>query len=191
MKELPSRNVASIVTLIFTVIISLSSFFSYSIEGTPVPVVLQNMMCVLAACILGGTQGAGSVGLFLVAGALGLPIFSNTSAGLQAFSEPTGGYILGYFFASLITGQIIGKPSVEEKTPIAKIAMGAIVGYIIIYILGIMQYINASSLDIQEALNYSVLPFLPYDGVKLIITVIISARMRPLIASYISKHSAQ
>ena len=57
----------------------------------PIPIVLQNALAVLAGLLLGPLFGGLSVLLFLVAGAVGLPVFSGGSGGFAVFAGPTGG----------------------------------------------------------------------------------------------------
>ncbi len=189
MKELKRNKTSSTVTLLLAALISLSSFVSIPILGTNIPLVLQNMLCVLAGCLLGGIQGSGATGLFLVAGSLGLPIFSGNAGGIAVITGPTGGYILGYFFASLLAGQIAGKPNKEEATPISKIAMGASLGFVIIYVFGTIQYMTNADIDIQEAIDICIIPFLPYDAVKLLLTVLLSIKLRPIIAKNLTQNN--
>ena len=56
----------SVFTALFAALIAVSGFISVPLPGTPVPIVLQNMMPVLAGALLGGIQGAGATGLFLL-----------------------------------------------------------------------------------------------------------------------------
>ncbi len=188
MKEIQQKKKtqSSFLTLIFAILISLSGFVSISIQGSSIPLGIQNMLIVLAGSSLGGIQGAGATGLFLVAGALGLPVFLGNESGIASLISTNGGFILGYFFASLVTGIIITKPNTEEKTPIARILIGSAIGFIIIYAFGTMQYMRIAQASINEAVLVCITPFLKYDAIKLVVATIISVRLRPFIAKYIS-----
>lgn len=83
-----------------------------SIPVKPVPFTLQTMMVVLAGAFLGSRNGAYSQIVYLTIGALGLPVFAQTSDGLIGFARllgPTGGYLLAFPAAAFITGLIIEK----------------------------------------------------------------------------------
>ncbi len=189
MKEIKQKNktLASVFTALFAALIAVSGFISIPIPVSVVPIVLQNMMPVLAGSLLGGIQGAGATGLFLVAGALGLPVFSGGSGGLAHILGPTGGFLIGYFFASLVAGTLIGKATEEKKTPLPKIISSVLIGFIVIYIPGILQFMNLTESTITEALALCVIPFLPGDGIKLVLTVILAHKLRPVIARYVSQ----
>ena len=134
----------SVFTALFAALIAVSGFISVPLPGTPVPIVLQNMMPVLAGALLGGIQGAGATGLFLLAGILGLPVFSGGRSGLAHLLGPTGGFCIGYFIAAGATGFYIGKPSLNQKTSIVKIIGGSILGFVLIYIPGLAQFIKVT-----------------------------------------------
>ena len=76
----------SVFTALFAALIAVSGFIAVPLPGSPVPIVLQNMMPILAAALLGGIQGAGAAGLFLLAGIAGLPVFSGGHSGMAGMS---------------------------------------------------------------------------------------------------------
>lgn len=188
MSSLVSRQmgIQSVFTALFAAIIAVCGFISIPIPGTPLPIVLQNMMPILAGALLNGVQGAGATGLFLLAGALGLPVFSGGSGGIGAILGPTGGFLIGYFIAALVTGLYIGKASIKVKTPIHKIIVGCLLGFIVLYIPGVSQFMVVTQRTFAEALTLTIIPYLPGDAIKLILTVILSIKLRPVIARYLS-----
>jgi len=99
MKQKP---VKSVFTALFAAIICAGSVIAIPIG--PVPITLQNAFAIMAGLLLGPLQGAGAVGLFLLAGALGLPVFSGGKGGLAIITGPTGGYLAGYFIGALVAG---------------------------------------------------------------------------------------
>ena len=72
----------------------------------PVPIVLQNLFVMLAALLLGGRWGFISVCVYLLAGAVGLPVFAGGTGGLGKFVGPTGGYLIGFAIAAYLIGTI-------------------------------------------------------------------------------------
>ena len=179
----------SVFTALFAALIAVSGFISVPLPGTPVPIVLQNMMPVLAGALLGGIQGAGATGLFLLAGILGLPVFSGGRSGLAHLLGPTGGFCIGYFIAAGATGFYIGKPSLNQKTSIVKIIGGCILGFVLIYIPGLAQFIKVKHKSLTEALALACIPYLPGDAVKAALTVILAVKLRPVTARYLQSNS--
>src|SRR4030043_2190183 len=72
----------------------------------PVPILLSTLFVLLAGLLLGSRWGLASMGLYLLVGAIGIPVFAGGKGGLAHFFGPTGGYLLGYVLASWITGFI-------------------------------------------------------------------------------------
>ena len=66
----------------------------------PVPIVLQNVLCILTAVLLGGIFAGAPAALFLLAGLIGLPVYSGGSSGIGVWMGPTGGFLLGYLLLS-------------------------------------------------------------------------------------------
>jgi biotin transport system substrate-specific component len=187
----------SVFVALFAALIAVTCFVAVPAGPLGVPIVLQNMFVLLAGTVLGSVQGAAATGLFMAAGALGLPVFSGGHGGPAALAAPSGGYIVGYFFGSLAAGMILGRPAVMEKATAkqyTKIAGAALVGMGIIYFFGtgrlaqiIMRNNSLSPVQaIMPAITAGVLPYLVGDIIKLIILIPLTARLRPLAARYIN-----
>jgi len=74
----------------------------------PVPMTMQSYMVLVLGMALGPRLGPAAVAVYLAQGAIGLPVFAGTpekGIGLAYMAGPTGGYLLGFFVAAVITGQ--------------------------------------------------------------------------------------
>lgn len=152
-----------------TLLIALSGQISILLPFTPVPIALQSHVCLLMAALLGRRLGSVSVALFLMMGALGLPVFSLGGAGLPILLGPRGGYLIGYLLATWITGTMIERKrfSTAHPTPAFKtMAMG--VGTVVIYACGLPQL--ALFVGASQVFLLGMLPFLAGDLVKLFIS---------------------
>ena len=78
-------------------------------------IVLQNILCILCAVLLGGVWGGAPTALFLLAGLIGLPVYSGGSGGIAVWLGPTGGFLPGYLLGAIAAGFIAGRPRIEEK----------------------------------------------------------------------------
>ncbi|MFH2130143.1 MAG: biotin transporter BioY, partial [bacterium] len=87
---------------LFAALISAGAFMAIPIG--PVPIVLQNMFVLLAGVLLGWKWGAASVLIYLLAGAVGFPVFSAGRGGVAHLLGPTGGYLLSYIPAVIVAG---------------------------------------------------------------------------------------
>ena len=80
-----------------------------------IPIVLQNVLCILTGAIIGGIFGGAPTALFLIAGLIGLPVYSGGTSGVAVWMGPTGGFLPGYLIGAIVAGFIAGRPSVMEK----------------------------------------------------------------------------
>ncbi|MDR2182111.1 MAG: biotin transporter BioY, partial [Treponema sp.] len=102
-------------TALFAALIAAGAFISFPLPFSPVPVVLQNFFAVLSGLVLGPVRGSAAVALYLLAGALGLPVFAGAAGGIAHFAGPTGGFLAGYLLAGLAAGLIAGKPRKRDS----------------------------------------------------------------------------
>lgn len=143
----------------------------------PVPIVLQNLFVMLAGLLLGGRWGLTSVGVYLLAGAVGLPVFAGGTGGIGKFIGPTGGYLLGFAAAAYV----IGKISERGKGLVAIDVLAMILGTIIIYGLGVSWLKVVTGMSITKAVTVGMLPFLFGDALKIAAAIPIARALRPII----------
>ena len=179
-----TTSFSSVIVAMYGAIICASCFIVIPL-GT-VPFVLQNMLAIMAGAIFGFPQGAAAVGLFMAAGALGVPVFSGGKGGLAILLGPTGGFILGYFIGAMICGFIAKTPKADEcafeKKKIFRLFIAGLLGFIFSYVPGIIQFMKSTSMPLSTTLATCVIPFIPVDIIKLIIMVPLSAKLRPTAA---------
>jgi biotin transport system substrate-specific component len=143
----------------------------------PVPIVLQNLFVFLSGLLLGPRWGAASIGVYLMAGALGLPVFAGGVGGIGRFAGPTGGYLLGYLPAVYVIGWI----SKKSKGRAAEDVLAMVCGSIIIYACGVSWLKILSGLTLAKTLAVGMYPFILGDGVKIAAAVPIAKALRPII----------
>lgn len=123
-------------------IICVSCFFKIPLG--PVPVVLQNAVCVLTGVLLGSYLGGAPTALWLVAGLIGLPVYSGGTGGIGVWAGPTGGFLPGYLIGAIVAGFIAGRPSVEQKKPdavtVIRVTLGMLAGLVILYVPGVIHF---------------------------------------------------
>lgn len=178
----------SLITIISAAIICLGSFIS-SGAGT-IPFTVQNFLVILISCILGGTNGMGAAGIFIVLGTLGLPVFALNNGGLEYLTGNTGGYIAGYFIASIVTGLISHTPFTFERhfnwKYYIRLITACFSGYAIILFSGLFWYMHlineTSTITFAKAFSECVTPFIFADLGKFAVTVPLAVILRPVFA---------
>lgn len=143
-----------------------------SVPMTPVPMTLQSLAVVAAGLVLGWRGGAAAMALYLLVGAVGLPVFSDGGAGLDALTGPTAGYLWSFPFAAAIAGFA---PATKDWRGIA-LAMGAaLLAHAVILGLGAVWL--AQSIGWTEAVTFGVTPFLIGAVVKSAAAVAVCAAL--------------
>ena len=163
-----------------------------------IPVVLQNMLCILCAVLLGGIWAGAPTALFLVAGLVGLPVYSGGSGGIAVWLGPTGGFLPGYLLGAVAAGFIAGRPRIEEKKltqkTVLRVSLAVLAGMIILYIPGVIRFsywATAAGKIPQDktALTYTlaacVIPYIPGDILKIAVAVPVALKLRPVVALYL------
>lgn len=164
---------------LFAALTAVCSFISIPLPFTPVPVNLAALSALLAGGLLGGKYGALSQTVYLLLGALGAPVFHNFTGGLGILAGPTGGYIIGYIAAALLTGWTAGPGRGKPSWRILLPAMAG--GLLACYLLGTVWFMLLTGTGLIAALASCVLPFLPGDAVKILAAGILIKALRPVL----------
>lgn len=171
MKKITDKGKAGMFSAMFTAVICVSGFISFPLPFSPVPLVLQDMMCFLSGILLGPVWGLFSTLLYFVLGLIGLPVFSGGRGGLTAFlTSPTGGFVLGYIAGSFAAALIMLTSGKTKKYILTALA-GAVVAEIIIFLLGTIWFMKITGFDTGDTLAKAVLPFIPGTIVKIIVVI--------------------
>lgn len=145
----------------------------------PVPIVLQNLFVMLTGLLLGSRWGLISIGIYLLAGAVGLPVFAGGTGGIAKFLGPTGGYLLGFAAAVYLIGLI----SERGRGSVAVDVLAMLVGSLVIYATGVGWLKVVTSMSLAKAASVGMLPFLIGDALKIGVAIPIARAVRPLISS--------
>ncbi|PHR23182.1 MAG: BioY family transporter [Desulfotalea sp.] len=145
----------------------------------PVPIVLQNLFVMLAGLLLGARWGMASVGVYLLAGVCGLPVFSGGGAGIGHFFGPTGGYLLSYLPAVFVVGSIA-----ERSTGLFARTVGLVGAHALIFLMGVTWLKVATGMSIAKAMAVGMFPFLIGDVVKIVAAILIARALQPLVAKH-------
>lgn len=153
---------------------------------SPAPISFQVIGVYLAALLLGPLWGGLSFVLYLAAGALGAPVFSNGAAGLGYVMGPTGGFLIGFLIATVVVGAIVhrsAEPRSLSEVPITLQAGALFVGLAIIYLVGAPWLAFANGWSLQTGFVSGAIVFIPGDVVKIAATlaVLTSAEFAELI----------
>lgn len=176
-KENPSRNAVRemVFTAVFAAIIAVCSILSIPIGE--VPVTLQTFAVCLAAAMLGWRRGFLAVLVYLLLGAVGVPVFAGMSGGLGILMGPTGGYLIGFLPAAIIIG-LVAEKTARRALPLTLAMVG---GVLACYAFGTVWFMVVTGTGFIEALLMCVVPFIAFDAVKIAVAVILSNRLSKVV----------
>ncbi len=172
-------------TALFAALIAVCGFISIPVPGTPIPIVLQNMLTVLTGLMLGPVWGTIATVLFLVAGALGLPIFSGGTGGIARLMGPTGGFLFGYTIATLTSGIIAQRPIYGKKTSLIRLIVATVAGFVVMYIPGVIHFMRVMDKTFTQTMTLCVIPYIPGDIVKMVVAILLASKLRISASWYI------
>ena len=141
---------------------------------TPVPVTGQVFAVLLSGILLGHGFGAISMLFYLAAGFAGMPWFTGGQGGLLI--GPTTGYLIGFIPAAALIGWLFEKKRMHN---FLSIMISMIIGILIIYIFGALNFALFMKTSFRTTLTMAVLPFVAFDMMKAIIAAGISKLIIP------------
>lgn len=184
---MPGTGRKTVFTTLFAALTAVCGVIAIPVGVSPAPIVLQNMMTVLSGLLLGPVLGTCSTAVFVLAGVIGLPVFSGGTGGIAKIMGPTGGFIIGYIFASLLAGLVAGKPSQDRKTSAVRLALACALGFVIMYIPGVIHFMRSLGKTFSETMAMCVIPYVPGDIIKAVLSVLVAVKVRKTVALYVFK----
>lgn len=170
----PKSDAAKLATNLVTVVLGtlvITLAAKVNVPVWPVPVTLQSMAVAALAAAFGARIGVATVALYLLEGAMGLPVFA-TGGGLPYLLGPTGGFLLGFLFMAGIIGFAAdrgasGKPMTLFGAMLVGEAVLLALGFAWLLLLsGQAQWIDQTNV-LASAWARAVQPFLVWDVLKL------------------------
>ncbi len=131
---------------------------------TPVPLTGQTFAVLLVGAGLGSLAGTASTILYVAAGALGAPVYADHAHGWHVLSSASGGYLVGFIAAALVTGALAERRWDRRFSS----SLGALLtGNVMIYAFGVTWLAHNLHVNTAKALEYGLYPFVPGDLIKL------------------------
>ena len=172
-----------VMTALMSVVIAVCSWISVPIGS--VPFTLQTFAVFCAMLILGGKKGTFAVLVYILLGAVGIPVFAGFTGGIGIILGTTGGYIVGFLILGLLYWLIdsIAKDDLFSKNNLIIKIIALVIGLLLCYAFGTVWFMQvyakqAEAIDLKTALEWCVIPFLIPDIAKLVIAVIVSENVK-------------
>jgi len=162
--------IAALVTIAGSILLTLSA--RISIPFYPVPLTMTTFVVIGLGLALGPRLGTAAVALYLVQGALGLPVFAGTpekGIGFAYMMGPTGGYLLGYLLAAFTAGTLAERGM--DRSPLTAF-VAALIASAVIYVPGVLWLGALFGWD-QPILAWGLTPFILGDATKAALAAIV------------------
>ncbi|MHA1463026.1 MAG: biotin transporter BioY [Candidatus Heimdallarchaeota archaeon] len=150
---------------------------------TPIPITLQTVAVVMSGLVLGKIFGLFSQILYLLIGFLGVPWFANQQGGFAIVLGPTAGYLVGFLFASFVSGWFSEKFSRKKSNSWLFLAIMLLINFTAIYIPGLIHlylWVSISSSTAISMVNLFLMGFIPFvlgDIIKITFITIIHSNI--------------
>lgn len=183
MTKKPHISVRSMVFIaIMAAVLCIAAPFSLPIPSA-VPLSLATFVIYLIGALLGWKKGCAAVGVYILLGLVGLPVFSGFMGGFARIAGVTGGYIIGYLPCVLLTGFF------TELTggKLRGIVTGMTLGTLALYTFGTVWFMLFTDSGLAAALAGCVMPFLPSDVLKIVAASALAVPLRNRLLPVISR----
>ena len=162
------RNRALEIATEIAILISASLFVAQCariyipLPGTPVPLTVQNLGVLLVGLALGSRRGFAALALYLIEGAMGMPVFSPGGlVGIAHIFGPTGGYLIAYPFVAAVTGYVFER----GKSLLARAVIACVAGEILLFAFGI-SWLYVYTHSLARALSFGLYWFIFAEVLK-------------------------
>ena len=166
---------------LFVALIAAGAFIKIPIPV--VPFTLQFLFTMLAGLLLGGKRGFAAVGIYIILGLAGLPIFSE-GGGIAYVFKPSFGYIIGFAVGAYVTGIIANKknnPGYGQLLAANFIGLGIVYAFGMIYYYIISNYFLGTPIGLWPLFLYCFILAVPGDIVLCIVGALLGKRLIPMI----------
>ena len=166
---------------VFAAIISIVGQFSIPLPGG-VPMTLQTLIIALAGAVLGSKKGFWSTVIYILIGAIGVPVFAGWTGGIGAIMGRTGGFLVSFPLIALFTGlgdeigvRLSASAGARGRKVISCVSLliGVLVGYVLNYAVGSLWFMAVAQSNLATALTACVIPFIPTSILKAVLVLIL------------------
>lgn len=173
------RTIDLVYIALGAVLISVCSWISVP---TTVPFTMQTFAVFFVLSALGGKRGTAAIIVYVLLGAVGIPVFAQFTSGIGILLGNTGGYIVGFIFMGLVYWLIVG---FLGKKPLVEI-LAMVAGLAVCYAFGtawfMVVYAHANgAVGLAMVFAWCVIPFIIPDLVKLGLALSLARRLSPVL----------
>lgn len=171
---LMKRTAQITITALFAALTAVFSQISFPVPFTPIVFTMGVMAVYLTAALLPKWYALLAQIVYLLLGAIGLPVYSGFHGGIGTLLGPTGGYLMAYPIMALLGAWL---RELLEKTPLPRLIqylIALLATLIPCYLLGSLWYMQVGQVGWMASLSLTALPFIPMDAVKVVFSALLA-----------------
>jgi biotin transport system substrate-specific component len=173
-----SKNMKTKDIIFISLSVALMAVCSWISIPLTVPITLQTFAVFTAVGLLGMRRGTAAVLVYIILGAIGLPVFAGFTGGIGILTGSTGGYIIGFVFSAIVVGFITKFFGRKQIT----LAISMIAGLLVCYLFGTIWFMyfytqKTGTVGFATVLYWCVIPFIIPDTIKIFLSVFVVNRV--------------
>ena len=137
-----------------------------------VPMTMQTFAITLAGLVLGSKKGGMSILVYVLLGAIGVPVFAGFSGGFQNLVGPTGGFIISFPIMAYLIG--LGVELKKKELFVLFLVLGTVSNYVI----GVILFCVVTQSPVATGITACVLPFIPTAIIKAVVASLLGLELR-------------
>ena len=180
-----SLNVATMTRVaLMAAVTAVAAQITIPLPFSPVPFTLQVPAVVLSGFLLGSSHGALAQAIYVLVGAVGVPVFAGFRGGLGVILGPTGGYLVSYPLAAAVAGlAAYAVARSARRRALTSSFLWGVAALAVIYAIGAAWLSVATDLPPAVAVAQGVLPFVVFDLIKVVLAALVAVAAAPAIAA--------
>lgn len=184
-REGGSLNVATMTRVaLMAAVTAVAAQIAIPLPFSPVPFTLQVPAVVLSGLLLGPRHGALAQAIYVLVGAVGVPVFAGFKGGLGVILGPTGGYLVSYPLAAVVAGlAAYAVTRSPRRTALTSSFLWGVAALAVIYAIGAGWLSVVTDLPLAVAVAQGILPFVVFDLVKVALAALVAVAAAPAIAA--------
>lgn len=154
---------------LFAAVIAISAWIAIP---AAVPFTMQTFAVFACIGLLGLKCGTAAICVYILLGAVGLPVFAGFQGGIGVLFSVTGGYILGFIPAAFVSSMLIKRLG----RGVLSLSVSMAAGMVLCYFFGSLWFCILHGASLAAAVTSCVLPFIPFDIIKIALAVTVTRR---------------
>lgn len=158
---------------LFTAVIAVMAQISIPMP-LGVPMTMQTFAITLAAVVLDAKLSTFSTLIYILIGAIGVPVLAGFSGGLDKFVGPTGGFLISFPLMAFIIGFGVEHRKAFKGAYVVALVVGTVANYVV----GVVMFCVLTKSPVMTGITACVVPFIPTAIIKAILASVLGFEIR-------------